>query len=243
MVIDQSYRISVFGDYSGIQPTPDNMLFFIKNFGKSGLVPSVFQEVQLTPGGGAIQLQRVALVSSDNLTKISIMSNRIDYEITSSVDKRLSESDRNTINTKISDSFGLIFKHFNVNAYRLALNAESFVVDLNDSQIKEFLDKYSNPISLYNDTIMGEWNTRLMVRKTGVVNELTEVFNVITTISKAKLNKRVDNKDQEKDGFTILVDINTIGENSTYRFSNVHIVPFFQTISIWWDTIISEMEG
>lgn len=233
MVIDHSYKISAFGDFTSIQPTPDNMLFFIQTFGNTGLVPSLFQEVQLTPGGVAIPQQRVALVSSDNLIKISILTNRLDYEVTASSDKKLSVDDRNIINQSISDSFGLIFSHFNKNALRLAINAESYVSDLTDAQIVSFLQQYSNPLSLYNNTTLNEWNTRLMVRKVGAINDLPEMFNIITTINKAKLYKRVDGTQHESEGFSVLVDINTVAENGSYRFSAAHIIPFIETVSVW----------
>ena len=67
MVIDCSYKISAFGSFLDIVPDTDTMMFFLESFKEYGLVPSIFQELQITPPSTQpVAVQRVALLSSDN---------------------------------------------------------------------------------------------------------------------------------------------------------------------------------
>ena len=66
------------------------MMIFLATFKDYGLVPSIFQEVQITPPANQpITNQRIALLSKDGSEQVSIFSNRIDYEIKAQNDIKL----------------------------------------------------------------------------------------------------------------------------------------------------------
>lgn len=243
MVVDQSYRISAFGEFSDIQPTTENMLFFLNGFKDYGMVPSVFQEVKFDKNiPQPISQQRIALVSSDNTEKFSFSSNRVDFEITATDDTKLDIEKRKDINKRIESAFKIVFEQFDKKATRLALNTESVVLNLNSEQVIEFMSKYTNPISLYNNSPMDEWSTRLMIRKKEAIRNKEEVFNVITNLSKAVLQKSENGGIIQKNGFLVNVDINTIAENESKRFDILDLVDFVEISTNWWDTIIAEMD-
>ena len=242
MVIDRSYKISAFGSFAEIVPDTDTMMFFLESFKEYGLVPSIFQELQITPPSTQpVAVQRVALLSRDSRKQVSISSNRIDFEVKAQDDIKLSSDQLTIINQEIEHCFQVIFKKFNKKSTRLALNTESFVVNLNDAEVNQFMSKYTNPISLYNTRPLDEWNTRLMVRKELPISGINETFNIITILAKANMQKQVGGEIQQSVGFTVNTDINTIAENAVPRFTYTSIKEFIQIAGSWWDTIISEM--
>ena len=80
MIFNKIYKISIFGAFQAIEATPDNMSYFLSEFGGQGLMPSIFQEIQIS-GINQVMKKRIALVSSNDSTKIMIGSERIDYEM------------------------------------------------------------------------------------------------------------------------------------------------------------------
>lgn len=242
MVIDRSYKISAFGSFSDIVPDTDTMMFFLESFKEYGLIPSIFQELQITPPSTQpIAVQRVALLSRDSKKQVSISSNRIDFEVKAQDDIKLSSDQLVSINQEIEHCFQVIFEKFNKKASRLALNTESLVVNLTDTEVNQFMSKYTNPISLYNTTPLGEWNTRLMIRKESTISGINEMFNIITLLAKADIQKQVGGKVQQSVGFTVNTDINTVAENAVPRFTYISIKEFIEVVGSWWNTIISEM--
>lgn len=242
MVVDRSYKISAFGDYLDIVPDTDTMMFFLESFKEYGLVPSIFQEFRITPSSPqTIAIQRIALLSRDSRKQVTISSNRIDFEVKVQDDVKLSSDELVIINKEVEYCFQVVFEKFRKKAIRLALNTESFVVGLNGEEVNNFMSKYSNPISLYNDKPLDEWNTRLMVRKEQPILEKQETFNVITTLSKTYMQKQTDRDLKQFMGFMVNVDINTIPENTTARFTFTSIKEFIRIADNWWDTIIAEM--
>lgn len=242
MVVDRSYKISAFGNFLDIVPDTDTMMFFLESFREYGLVPSIFQELQIMPTSPQpVAIQRIALLSRDSRKQVSISSNRIDFEIKVQDDIKLSPDELVIINKEVEYCFQVVFEKFNKKANRLALNTESFVVGLNEEEVDQFMSKYSNPISLYNEKPLDEWNTRLMVRKEQPISEMQETFNVITTLSKAHMQKKTGQDIKQFTGFAANVDINTIPENTVARFTFTSIVEFIRIAGNWWDTIITEM--
>ena len=242
MVIDRSYKISAFGSFLDIVPDTDTMMFFLESFKEYGLVPSIFQELQITPPSTQpVAVQRDALLSSDNKKQISISSNRIDFEVKAQDDIKLSPDQLMIINQEIEHCFQVIFEKFNKKSTRLALNTESFIVNLDDSEVNQFMSKYTNPISLYNTRPLDEWNTRLMVREEAPISGINETFNIITILAKANMQKQVEGEVRQSVGFTVNTDINTVAENAVPRFTYASIREFIGIVGSWWDTIISEM--
>lgn len=242
MIVDRSYKLSAFGDFSDIVPDADIMMFFLEAFKDYGLVPSIFQEVQITPPANQpITNQRIALLSKDGSEQVSISSSRIDYEIKAQNDIKLAPEQLASVNLKIGNCFGAIFEKFNKKSTRLALNTENFVINLNAAEVNQFMLKYSNPISIYNGQPLGEWTTRLMIRKEAMLNGNNESFNIITILAKTGMQKQVDGKTEESTGFTVNVDINTIAENARSRFKKQDMIEFIKIADEWWNLILTEM--
>ena len=144
-----------------------------------------------------------------------------------------------SINERISYFFETLFAKFNKKANRLALNTESLIVNLSDQEVEGFMQRYSNPISLYTG-VLDEWNVHFMARKDIVISE-NEKFNVITNISKATITKTVNDENHISNGFVVQTDINTVAENNELRFSGEDLKKFIKESNDLWNLIISEM--
>ncbi len=251
MVVDRVYRISVFGNFDSIKATPENMQFFLEVFKDDGLLPTIFQELQVNvptvPGNPvppSIPNQRIMLISSDGSTKVTIGANRIDYDFVATVDIKLTVEQRSEINQRVINTFSFIFKKFRKSASRLALNTESLIINLSPNEFNSFMSKYTNPISLYNSVRLDEWSTRLMVRKSASIGNNEESINVITIIQKQEMTQTAtDGTVSTHDGFAIQTDINTIAENTASRFTALHINEFINVAVSIWDKIIDELDG
>lgn len=248
MTLDRMYRISMFGDFGSISANPENMQYFFEYFKGKDMLPSVYQEVQLnvpTNNGKSPTLssniQRIMLLSTDGNTKFVIGSNRIDYELSITEDIKLSEEQLSNLHQNIAYAYSAIFERYRTNAFRLALNADSIIVELSPEAYDLFMSKYTNPISLYNNSPMDEWSTRLMVRKNQLFNNGSEDFNIITIIQKQVFTKNIDGVPKPTSGFGISIDINTVPENNIARFSATNLEEFFKISENWWNNIINEI--
>ncbi len=245
MIVDRNYKISVFGNFTDIIPTPENIAFLVEVFRHENLMPSIFQEVKIDNNNPQIpqQQSRIALISADSTEQIAILSERIDYEIRTKTDVEISDEVLETYNEKIKRIFNVLFDHFKKQSTRLALNTENYVINLSDDEVVKFLSKFSNPISVYTEKEMKEWNTRLMIRKEIPINDQSENFNIITIIAKIPMKKIENNVEKNFSGFTIMTDINTVAENTSSRFGINEVSEFMGLANSWWKKIITEIHG
>lgn len=244
MVIDRVYKVSAFGYFNDIVPDSDNMMFFLNTFKDIGLFPSMAQEINTTAGisgNTPMPVNRIALMSNDGQEQVIIGTNRIDYAINVPDDVKLSQEEIEKIRLKIANFLEQVFQKYSKRAIRLALNTESWLMNLSDIEITTFLSKYSNPISIYSKGL-AEWNIHLMVKKTISLEE-NEDLNVITNISKAVITKRIGDNNVVSNGFILQTDINTVAENTKQRFSNGSIGNFISEANTLWALIVGEVSS
>lgn len=255
MVIHQLYKISVFGDFSDIQPTTDNMLFLLNAYKDFEMVPSMYQELNFpinsvmlqigpVPQQSAPLLQRIALMTSNTQERFILGSNRIDYEI-SIIDENVNNIEHFAVyNKKIYEAFNRLFEHYKKSSSRFALNTNSWIIDLSANELREFFSRYTNPISIYQDVIMDEWSTRLMTKQKKTIDEMDEVLNIITGITKGLYYKTddVSHGMPPVDGFVIDIDINTIAENTANRFSSANLSTFLSEALYVWNEVWGEIQ-
>lgn len=242
MVIDRVYKISAFGNFSDITPDTETMMFLLNEFKEDGLIPSMVQEVavsNVTPAIPKATTNRIALLSSDAQEQAIVGTNRIDYAITLNGEEKITSEKLEYINKRINKFFRVIFGKYDRKANRLALNTESLIINLTSQEIDAFISKYKNPISIYGERL-DEWNVHLMVKKEILMGE-NEAINVISDIAKSQITKTVGEKNEVFDGFVVQTDINTIAENSLYRFSHQSVEIFIQKVNELWNLVMNEM--
>lgn len=240
MLADRVYKVSVFGEFESIQPDPETMLSFMQRFGEEGFVPSLYVEVLASPNG-AIQKNRVALITNTGDRKITIGSSRIDIEFIQNEDMQFTKEERDAFNSFASETIEFVFSQYSKASNRLAINTESLLIDLTDDQIESFGRRFTTPITIYGENPIKEWSIRLVTRKQEKINDKTEQFNVITAIKKAVLQKAKDNQPILSEGFSISGDLNTVAENQSYRFDSHDLSSFLMVVNAWLDCILKDL--
>ena len=244
MIIDQLYKISIFGYFNDIVPTPETVQDFLETFGAKGLLPSIFQEVIINDQNEQpeplISQQRIALISADGTRQAPIASNRLDYEIQISGDRKLSIEEAKRENEDILDVIGEITNKYQKKANRIALNTTSLVVELGENGLENFMRRFTNPISIYSG-VLHEWNTRMMIQEKLEISGKDEIINVITNVAKTKIAKHGDKKIEKSDGFVVSCDINT-APKAEPRFEKKDIECFINYAIEKRNIILNEME-
>ena len=240
MIFNKIYKISIFGAFQAIEATPDNMSYFLSEFGGQGLMPSIFQEIQIS-GINQVMKKRIALVSSNDSTKIMIGTERIDYEMVFIEDKRLSKDELSINAEQMGKSLGTILSHFNLRANRIAVNTDSYIICEDDEEISKISRQFTNPIRLYTENDMPEWGARLMVKKALDINEKKEICNLITNIDKTRFTRQKPDERVETNGFSVKADFNTLAENKSNRFSEADIISFAISSNPIWNKVLDEM--
>lgn len=239
MIFNKIYKISIFGAFHEIEATPDNMSYFLSEFGGQGFMPSIFQEIQIS---GINQVKkRIALVSSNDSTKIMIGTERIDYEMVFIEDKRLSKDELSINAEQMGKSLGTILSHFNLRANRIAVNTDSYIICEDDEEISKISRQFTNPIGLYTENDMPEWGARLMVKKALDINGKKEICNLITNIDKTRFTRQKPDERVETNGFSVKADFNTLAENKSNRFSEADIISFAISSNPIWNKVLDEM--
>ena len=240
MLFDKSYKVSAFGDFSDIAPTQENMEYMLKHFGKKGLLPSIFQEI-VTPNKNdlPVSVQRIALISNDGTKQVFIASNRLDFILQVTADKELSEEEIISLNEESKSIFENLFNKFSKKSNRLAINTESFIVELDNEELEKFMSQFKNPFSIYNG-ILDEWNICMMIRQECSIRNRAEKANIITEISRDEFFKKVDEGMNKTTGFLVTNDINTVFSDQL-RFDAEDLYDFSIYASKLWREILKDI--
>ena len=140
----------------------------------------------------------------------------------------------------MSDVLKVILEKFSQKSSRLALNTSSLIVELNEQEIHAFLDKFTNPLSVYHEPLE-EWATHMMIRRDFMIGGNQEKVNVITEIEKTEIEKSENDKLLQAVGFSVYCDINTIAENILKRFNGDDILTFAVAASSCWNEIVADV--
>ena len=242
MISDFMYKIVAFGDFASIEPSSANMIFMIEAFEKYGMIPSIVPQLTLAFNGNMRQsmpINRFSISSANNEENILISSDRIDFTIYAFVDEKFTDDNIVTYNSKIQESFKIIFEKFNKSSHRLAYNTNSLIKGITENQFEKFFDNFSQPIKIYKKNKLTEWGTTLITRNNTEICEKTEELNIITILTKTKL---IEVSGISTDGIQVNIDINTIPEKSGLRFNANAFEEFISFSNNIKNKIIKEIE-
>lgn len=199
--MNNAIRFSIFGDFEKFSTNNlDSYMKMIDFFGKRGYKPATANELQLLPNGQT-RVLIMPIFLGETSVKIEISSTRINFQKTtddiSCGVKKLVE----VFSSELVELMSMFCENMRISANRVAFNCDI---------INENIDKSMPTQSTYFDTAeKTEMSIRNVARK--VVNN--EESNVI-------IEKYVTSQG----GYTkYSYDINSIGENSTFRFNNDNI--------------------
>lgn len=241
MIYTKKYKFSVFGDFDRIQPTPEILNALLQKYGENGFIPSLANELRVNPDNPqqTMTFQRVILLNTKNKESIAILENRIDYEFQYDHDYVLDDMRINELIDKINNVISYLFDKFDVNSNRIAVNIDCYVIPKEEDYMT-ILEKFQTPINFINKSEYIDYSVRTLIRKDTNLSNVRETCNIISNITLGDFNKAENESVKHFRGFLVHSDINTIGENITYRFDSNAISPFITRAYKWWQ---SSMKG
>ena len=206
-------QYSVFSN-NRIDPTPDivnTMLTELNSMDKFSFIPNLItgQNIDLL-AGKMNPVNNISFTTVDQLVQIACMNERIDVV--------LNGTEKNqdfTVEERIlyaRSVLYMIMKKYHIFSNRLALNISLLSNPIEGSvQETPLGKKLCSTLDFYSDNSLEEWSSRVNARKS-IKIENDELLNIIT-----ELSLFVDGSGKKR--FLCHMDINTIFENSGYRFS------------------------
>ena len=215
MSIIMNVQYSVFSN-NRIEPTPDTVngiLAGLNSLGKYVFIPSMIagQNIDLL-AGKVNPVNNISFVTIDQRVQIACMNDRIDVLINGTNSNQNVSIEDHIIFAR--QALTVIMENNHIYSNRLALNVSVLSDVINGPvQATALGRKLCSTLGFYEGRSLEEWSSRVNSR-IPIQIDSEEVLNVITEISS------VFDSAVEKKRFLCHMDINTIFENSGYRFSS-----------------------
>ncbi len=215
MSIIMNVQYSAFSN-NRIEPTPDtvnSILAGLNSLGKYVFIPSMIagQNIDLL-AGKVNPVNNISFVTIDQQVQIACMNDRIDVLINGTNSNQIGSIEDHI--TFARQALTVVMENNHIYSNRLALNVSVLSDVINGPvQATALGRKLCSTLGFYEERSLEEWSSRVNSR-ISIQIDSQEVLNVITEISS------VFDSVAEKKRFLCHMDINTIFENSGYRFSS-----------------------
>lgn len=183
MIANIMYKFSIFGDFTQLKYSSENMKNMLDVKSEKALLPNVISQIGVS--GGAEQ--RMQLVSNDHTIILSVLQERIDIEIYSDKQEGFRDEEIN----KIMDTLGSIMEQINnvfqdniPLANRMALVTSYVYFDVSDEDKLRFRNRFVKPLDFYKETMTDEFFVNLVGNITYNINNRDEKMNVVTVINR-----------------------------------------------------------
>jgi len=229
-----------------IEANQNNISQMMGLFTDIGLIPTTFQEI--TPISPAPQL-RFSLQSANNewfiffgFEGIRITKNPIDPK-----GNNLGSIEQFSVD--VSNFLVKILNKQPKKANRIALSSNVILEEMTEESLNNIYGKLFNPIQLYSNNKPIEWNSRTVFRLDKQVDSIKETLNFISEINRSSVllnqgNMPINILNQglvPTDRIFINLDINTIPNNTKYRFGEAEIATFYKNMSLWHKDLLKEI--
>ena len=222
MISNILYKLSSFADYSLLSYNKDDIIAVLNAFDDMTFVPSVIQEI--LPTGET--RQRMQFLPQGGLILITILSERIDIQITS--------NDKTGFpNEKVSEVTDTLIHYMNIvlsvfakrisDPYRIAWFTSYVYFEIDELEKAAFRNRFLHELDFYKSNRLEDTIARYAAYRIEKVNGEEEKINVVTTINNYTAGIGTD---KEVKGFQIDYDINTWQGNKKSRFTKESIEAF-----------------
>lgn len=209
-----------------INPTAENISYLMPALSKRVFLPTTFQE--MSPEGINFQ-PRLRFLTQDNEWVISFLSNRIDIEKYATPQNQGNLGPIEDFCVEASEYLEIILNHFNKKPSRLTLATNDLLNDYSQDKLEEIFFKLSKPIPFYENKPPFEWGAKYASRIGPIIiGDKEETLNVNTTATRYQGHMLDISGVKQFDKIALIFDINTIAENSDYRFTSNMIPDFFK---------------
>lgn len=202
-----NYQASLFGNFTDIKPSTENVKKLLNDF--SNFFPSSVTMASIDVFSNKLKYDnRLQLVSNDHKFLITFLVERIDINYSPIAKSNSSlEKIKDTIIDIISSLSNV---YADTMGYRLSTSCKLLSPPISESELSEYITKYSNPLQFYNSIeSINEWGQRYNSQYNETVHSKEELTNHIISIDK------IMNKNQ----FSLTIDINTVPVNQIMKFN------------------------
>ena len=147
-----NFQVSLFGRFIDIKPKTDIILKLLTNLQEEAFIPGTVDLAVLDPMTKKITTDsRIQMISQNKAWSIVFLEERIDFNYNFQPDTMSIK--------KIVDAYEyikkLIEKVFSVfpdtTGNRIAFNGKILLNEMTDEEVDRFMNKFSSPLSIYND--------------------------------------------------------------------------------------------
>jgi len=236
--VKQQYQAIIFLDASSISPKPENISIMMELFRDKGFIPSMFHEISSNSPSPSIRLK---LSDPKNEWNINFGTDRI------TIFKNPLEANGRNLGElsdfcdDVTTFFNRIHNKFRKKPNRIALATGFLLSEMNEEKLNAIYAKMFKTPDFYSSHLPFEWNWRSASKLSIKINELEETLNVITMINRVSGEMTFNNEITYFDRVQLSFDINTVHENSDYRFTLDHISNFYVQALEIHDQLIKEV--
>jgi len=227
-----NFQLSVFCN-KRIEPTSEkitDLMKEIKSISQMDFLPNIINgQIIDMMAKQVIKVSNLSFATPDQTRQIIYMDDRIDF-ISNAVDEVFLEYEKELSLAEALLQF--VLERDSIQGNRLALNLKMICENSFDG-ISPFAIKLCKPLDYYIDKPIEEWSNRCNTRETIRLGELDEVLNVVTSLSMTQ------NISTAQKYVLCHIDINTIAERNSFRFSSESIADFVAEVKPIADNIKS----
>lgn len=213
-----------------------NLMNKINALGVKEFLPNVTMGQTIDIVKGKVDTKsNLAFVTADKSGQIMCQDERLDCIFNFNQD---SECVFENEIQKLENILALIMREYNIVSNRLALNVnllgESYSGGLQNTTLGQHI---VSSLNFYNNKILKEWSMRENVWHPITISNQEEMMNVITELSMVTNNQENENR------ILCHMDINTIPENTGYRFNAESLREFVSGTELVASEIKTNFEG
>jgi hypothetical protein len=230
------FQIVLFGNFDDINPSADNIKYFIENFSEQGLIPSQFNELRLgIPNIQPANNSRLSLTSNDSSWNIMFGKERLDYTLTNiNIGVFELPAKENFLKT-FKAIYEKLYLKFPKNIKRIGFVCQYLI---RDADLNSFSQKNVIRPSFFEKSLI-EFSNRYACR-TSVKIPNDEIINVIGELTWVRTLMMMNNRYSPYNGLLLNLDINTLIENPDFRLNNTMIDNFLCEASKIEDSLVQE---
>ncbi len=147
----------------------------------------------------------------------------------------------NNFSNEVSEIFSRILKSYNKKTSRVSFVAKCFLKELSVASMSTICGTIIQPKGRFNSSNTNDWDVRI-----GIVDELNilekkEKINIVASIGRKKGSFIKETGLENFDRIEIVLDINTLRENSNNRFGELETKCFYSSMEELFNNIILEL--
>ncbi|MBO1537572.1 hypothetical protein [Pseudomonas sp. OA65] len=217
------FQVSLFGDFSLLTPTEDNIKKCIEGFFSSGLLPGNLQELNLQTNK---MEPRLALQSMRNGLSVNILLNRIDFVATPLPGSPSASLTMEVFFDEVRKIAEQLRKTFEITYKRMGVVCDKFLQEMSEDQLQQLRKVFiKEAFDVIPDASIVEWSVR-NVALIAFADPVNQEVNAIYNLSKVHVQLNDASGNREFDTLLLNIDINIPTEKRIANLSAEFIDTF-----------------